>query len=154
TPTIPQTRGSRTELLRERLGSTSEYTQSLIDIQAAYINTNHPAFVAGSWNALAVLEEPEGIGAAPGSSPRETFLVYLGIGVKEKRSLGGGELSMGMGMPPFGAFDMKSLPKAVDAPLTSTSSLPPPSTSTGTDLETTVIRPLVSPYFSFVRETI
>lgn len=33
------------ELLRERLGPTSEYTQSLIDIQAAYINTNHPAFM-------------------------------------------------------------------------------------------------------------
>lgn len=36
------------ELLRERLGPTSDYTQSLIDIQAAYINTNHPAFVQGS----------------------------------------------------------------------------------------------------------
>ena len=34
------------ELLRERLGPTSEYTQSLIEIQAAYINTNHPAFVS------------------------------------------------------------------------------------------------------------
>lgn len=36
------------ELLRERLGPTSEYAQSLIAIQAAYINTNHPEFVAGS----------------------------------------------------------------------------------------------------------
>ncbi|KAF9511227.1 hypothetical protein BS47DRAFT_1299223 [Hydnum rufescens UP504] len=36
------------ELLRERLGPTSEYTSSLISIQAAYINTNHPAFVTGS----------------------------------------------------------------------------------------------------------
>ncbi|GJJ11525.1 hypothetical protein Clacol_005758 [Clathrus columnatus] len=36
------------ELLRERLGPTSAYTQSLIEIQAAYINTNHPAFVTGS----------------------------------------------------------------------------------------------------------
>ncbi|PVG02040.1 putative DNM1-dynamin-related GTPase [Serendipita vermifera] len=42
------------ELLRERLGPTSEYAQSLIQIQAAYINTNHPAFVAGS--ALAAQE--------------------------------------------------------------------------------------------------
>lgn len=33
------------ELLRERLGPTSDYTQSLIDIQAAYINTNHPSFM-------------------------------------------------------------------------------------------------------------
>ncbi|KAF7794978.1 hypothetical protein EIP86_006121 [Pleurotus ostreatoroseus] len=36
------------ELLRERLGPTTEYTQSLIDIQTAYINTNHPAFISGS----------------------------------------------------------------------------------------------------------
>ena len=40
------------ELLRERLGPTSEYAQSLIEIQAAYINTNHPAFISGS--AMAV----------------------------------------------------------------------------------------------------
>jgi dynamin 1-like protein len=33
------------ELLRERLGPTSDYVQSLIAIQAAYINTNHPAFM-------------------------------------------------------------------------------------------------------------
>lgn len=36
------------ELLRERLGPTSEYVTSLILIQAAYINTNHPDFVTGS----------------------------------------------------------------------------------------------------------
>ncbi|KAK7031454.1 Dynamin protein [Favolaschia claudopus] len=36
------------ELLRERLGPTSEYAQSLIAIQAAYINTNHPAFITSS----------------------------------------------------------------------------------------------------------
>ncbi|KAJ7230523.1 Dynamin central region-domain-containing protein [Mycena pura] len=36
------------ELLQERLGPTSEYTESLIAIQAAYINTNHPSFIAGS----------------------------------------------------------------------------------------------------------
>ncbi|KAF8141396.1 Dynamin central region-domain-containing protein [Boletus edulis] len=36
------------ELLRERLGPTSDYSQSLIEIQAAYINTNHPAFISGS----------------------------------------------------------------------------------------------------------
>ena len=35
------------ELLRERLGPTSEYVSSLIQIQAAYINTNHPDFQAG-----------------------------------------------------------------------------------------------------------
>lgn len=44
------------ELLRERLGPTSEYAQSLIEIQAAYINTNHPAFISGS--ALAAQTTP------------------------------------------------------------------------------------------------
>lgn len=39
------------DLLRERLGPTSEYASSLIAIQAAYINTNHPAFVTGSAQA-------------------------------------------------------------------------------------------------------
>ena len=36
------------ELLRERLGPTTEYVQSLIAIQTAYINTNHPSFRAGT----------------------------------------------------------------------------------------------------------
>ncbi|KAF8585404.1 hypothetical protein K439DRAFT_1632645 [Ramaria rubella] len=47
------------ELLRERLGPTSEYTQSLIAIQAAYINTNHPAFVSGSQTAAAASREQQ-----------------------------------------------------------------------------------------------
>ncbi|THU97684.1 hypothetical protein K435DRAFT_721556 [Dendrothele bispora CBS 962.96] len=46
------------ELLRERLGPTSDYTQSLIDIQSAYINTNHPAFVSGSALAHAQVNPP------------------------------------------------------------------------------------------------
>ncbi|KAF8515920.1 Dynamin central region-domain-containing protein [Gautieria morchelliformis] len=47
------------ELLRERLGPTSEYTQSLIAIQAAYINTNHPSFVSGSQAAAAVSRDQQ-----------------------------------------------------------------------------------------------
>jgi dynamin 1-like protein len=35
-------------MLRERLGPTSDYVQSLIEIQSAYINTNHPAFAKDS----------------------------------------------------------------------------------------------------------
>ncbi len=52
------------ELLRERLGPTSEYTSSLVSIQAAYINTNHPEFVAGS---AAIARE----GAPSSSQPRK-----------------------------------------------------------------------------------
>ncbi|KAI0091428.1 Dynamin central region-domain-containing protein [Irpex rosettiformis] len=46
------------ELLRERLGPTTEYAQSLIDIQTAYINTNHPAFISGSAAATSQASTP------------------------------------------------------------------------------------------------
>lgn len=36
------------ELLRERLGPTSHYVESLIAIQRAYINTNHPNFLGAA----------------------------------------------------------------------------------------------------------
>ncbi|THH07961.1 hypothetical protein EW145_g3026 [Phellinidium pouzarii] len=53
------------ELLRERLGPTSEYTQSLIDIQAAYINTNHPAFVHSSAAATRQVNPPPHVKSIP-----------------------------------------------------------------------------------------
>ncbi|KAF5345434.1 hypothetical protein D9758_013635 [Tetrapyrgos nigripes] len=53
------------ELLRERLGPTSEYIQSLIDIQAAYINTNHPAFIQSSALASAQANLPPKSQAIP-----------------------------------------------------------------------------------------
>ncbi|KAF8270706.1 Dynamin central region-domain-containing protein [Lactarius quietus] len=40
------------ELLRERLGPTSSYAQSLIEIQVAYINTNHPSFATATTQHL------------------------------------------------------------------------------------------------------
>src|SRR5690606_25856433 len=43
------------ELLRERLGPTSEYVESLISIQRSYINTNHPDFIGGG-GAMSALE--------------------------------------------------------------------------------------------------
>ncbi|KAI7900160.1 Dynamin central region-domain-containing protein [Cokeromyces recurvatus] len=43
------------ELLRERLGPTSSYIESLIAIERAYINTNHPDFL-GAAGAMANLE--------------------------------------------------------------------------------------------------
>lgn len=45
------------DLLRERLGPTSSYVSSLIDIQRAYINTNHPDFLGAASAMSAVLEE-------------------------------------------------------------------------------------------------
>ena len=43
------------DLLRERLGPTSAYVESLVDIQRAYINTNHPNFLGGAGAMSAVL---------------------------------------------------------------------------------------------------
>ncbi|SPO29168.1 probable DNM1 - dynamin-related GTPase [Ustilago trichophora] len=62
------------ELLRERLGPTSEYVQSLIQIQAAYINTNHPAFVHDSANIAREQREAQArkqVALLPSSSRRK-----------------------------------------------------------------------------------
>lgn len=56
------------ELLRERLSPTSEYAQSLIEIQAAYINTNHPAFISGS----AAVSKQLSISSKPQALPHPT----------------------------------------------------------------------------------
>ena len=42
------------DLLRERLGPTIKYVQSLIEIHRAYINTNHPSFV-GAAKAMSIV---------------------------------------------------------------------------------------------------
>lgn len=44
------------DLLRERLGPTSSYVESLIAIQRAYINTNHPNFLGGAGAVSDVLQ--------------------------------------------------------------------------------------------------
>ncbi|PCH36453.1 hypothetical protein WOLCODRAFT_140459 [Wolfiporia cocos MD-104 SS10] len=65
------------ELLRERLGPTTEYTQSLIDIQTAYINTNHPAFISGS----AVAAQQAATAPPPKQEPRRPSSVASVNGV-------------------------------------------------------------------------
>lgn len=45
------------ELLRERLGPTSSYVTSLIAIQRAYINTNHPNFLGAAAAMASILDE-------------------------------------------------------------------------------------------------
>ncbi|GMF58539.1 unnamed protein product [[Candida] boidinii] len=45
------------ELLRERLGPTTKYVESLIEIHRAYINTNHPNFVGAASAMASVVEE-------------------------------------------------------------------------------------------------
>lgn len=45
------------DLLRERLGPTIKYVESMIDIQQAYINTNHPNFVGAAEAMATVVDE-------------------------------------------------------------------------------------------------
>lgn len=45
------------DLLRERLGPSSSYVSSLIDIQMAYINTNHPNFLGAATAMSNILSE-------------------------------------------------------------------------------------------------
>ena len=45
------------DLLRERLGPTSSYVTSLIAIQRAYINTNHPNFLGAATAMTSIMEE-------------------------------------------------------------------------------------------------
>lgn len=45
------------DLLRERLGPTIKYVESLIEIQQAYINTNHPNFLGAAKAMSIVVEE-------------------------------------------------------------------------------------------------
>lgn len=62
------------ELLRERLGPTSAYVESLIAIQRAYINTNHPNFLGGAGamsNVLTQKNERELLRAGEERSKRD-----------------------------------------------------------------------------------
>jgi dynamin 1-like protein len=47
------------DLLRERLGPSSTYVASLIDIQRAYINTNHPNFLGAAAAMSSVINDKE-----------------------------------------------------------------------------------------------
>ncbi|OMH81801.1 Dynamin-related protein DNM1, partial [Zancudomyces culisetae] len=47
------------ELLRERVGPTSTYVESLIAIEQAYINTNHPDFIGGSGALIELQKKAE-----------------------------------------------------------------------------------------------
>ncbi|WFC96594.1 dynamin GTPase [Malassezia brasiliensis] len=75
------------DLLRERLGPTSEYVQSLIDIQAAYINTNHPTFVQDSASiAMHMRGAPAKPLAAPHKPPRHETSVDSDVDVSNAPS--------------------------------------------------------------------
>jgi dynamin 1-like protein len=47
------------DLLRERLGPSAQYVASLIDIQRAYVNTNHPNFLGAAAAMSSVINDKE-----------------------------------------------------------------------------------------------
>lgn len=66
------------ELLRERLGPTRSYVESLIDIHRAYINTNHPNFLSAT-DAMSDIAEAKKNKqkATPGKSDLENAKISL-----------------------------------------------------------------------------
>ncbi|CAN6616886.1 dynamin-related protein Dnm1p [Trichomonascus vanleenenianus] len=63
------------DLLRERLGPTSSYVSSLIMIQRAYINTNHPNFLGAASAMSAVLAERQAAEKEKERAMREAALL-------------------------------------------------------------------------------
>lgn len=86
------------ELLRERLGPTSDYVQSLIDIQSAYINTNHPAFVQESANIARFMRDSQQrkntIAAPSGGADRSIDTDASGAASDEELEEGGNNRSL------------------------------------------------------------
>ena len=61
------------ELLRERLGPTHNYVESLIDIHRAYINTNHPKFVSATEVMSEIVGRSSGGGGGGSSNKIDGF---------------------------------------------------------------------------------
>lgn len=58
------------ELLRERLGPTISYVESLIEIHKSYINTNHPSFIGAPAAMAAVVEDRQRQKAMDAQKPK------------------------------------------------------------------------------------
>ncbi|KAH9169462.1 dynamin protein dnm1 [Lactarius sanguifluus] len=110
------------ELLRERLGPTSAYAQSLIDIQVAYINTNHPSFRHGSDTAPACATSISARARARSSEP--TGLVN--------------GTSSGHAIASSGAEDDGAMDSADEFPSGAIASSPPTATATPRSVSATL----------------
>ncbi|KAI8996884.1 Dynamin central region-domain-containing protein [Pilobolus umbonatus] len=166
------------ELLRERLRPTSSYVESLIAIERAYINTNHPDFL-GAAGAMANLETESrkkkrlehkrkpvsssfdgrnmpDYEAHDESNNKESFLNYFfgGASKDERAALGSQEmLAKAQYAPPISVNSMmenemmKKLEQASihDGPMMVTDR---------EELETHLIRTLITSYFNIVRKNI
>ncbi|KAI8354023.1 Dynamin central region-domain-containing protein [Blakeslea trispora] len=193
------------ELLRERLSPTSSYVESLIAIERAYINTNHPDFL-GAAGAMANLEteskkkkkasdfkrknrlspptsfdlnrpnqlangvsshrseagdtgslmdEPNG--SSTESASKESFLTYFfgGAGKNERPALGSQEMmTKAQYAPPISVNSMmenEMVKKLEQASLTNEG---PIVATDREELETQLIRTLITSYFNIVRKNI
>lgn len=103
------------DLLRERLGPTSSYVSSLIMIQRAYINTNHPNFLGAAAAMSAVLEERQ--------AKEKKLKVDLKLTRADSRSTSGSDSVNGVGADlPNGILDEKErtsrkVPEKVHSPV-------------------------------------
>ncbi|KAI8366934.1 Dynamin central region-domain-containing protein [Choanephora cucurbitarum] len=163
------------ELLRERLSPTSSYVESLIAIERAYINTNHPDFL-GAAGAMANLEEskkkkkdikrrppahldfsrPIGDTEEP-SAPKDSFLTYFfgGAGKNERPALGSQEMmTKAQYAPPISVNSMMENEMVKKLEQASLNNEGPIVASDREELETQLIRTLITSYFNIVRKNI
>ncbi|GAA5808089.1 hypothetical protein MFLAVUS_001471 [Mucor flavus] len=181
------------ELLRERLSPTSSYVESLISIERAYINTNHPDFL-GAAGAMANLETeskkkkkieskrrqnrmspssfdmktgkaesvvengyPESEAVELSSSvPKDSFLNYFfgGANKNERPALGSQEMMTKVQYaPPISVNSMMESEMIKKLEQASINNEPIVATDRE-ELETQLIRTLITSYFNIVRKNI
>ncbi|EOD49031.1 putative dynamin-like gtpase protein [Neofusicoccum parvum UCRNP2] len=136
------------ELLRERLGPCSSYVESLISIQRAYINTNHPNFLGAAAAMSSVIqdkqEKEKRAAALEEKKKREKRRL------KELNGVNGAET-------PEDEQEETEVPgeKAANLTIRGHPGEPePPALTEREALETELIRRLISSYFNIVRESI
>ncbi|RCI04607.1 Dynamin- GTPase protein [Rhizopus stolonifer] len=178
------------ELLRERLSPTSSYVESLIAIERAYINTNHPDFL-GAAGAMANLEseskkkkkidtkrrnrvsppnslditrtsingviDTASVVESEESVPKESFLTYFfgGAGKNERPALGSQEMmTKTQYAPPMSVNSMMESEMVKKLEQASLNNEGPTLATDREELETQLIRTLITSYFNIVRKNI
>ncbi|CAO3625316.1 unnamed protein product [Mucor hiemalis] len=186
------------ELLRERLSPTSSYVESLISIERAYINTNHPDFL-GAAGAMANLESeskkkkkadskrknrmsPSSLDIKSGNSrfeagdsgsvisenndvfsevsssvPKDSFLNYFfgGASKTERPALGSQEMmTKAQYAPPMSVNSMMENEIVKKLEQASFNNEGPIVATDREELETQLIRTLITSYFNIVRKNI
>lgn len=167
------------ELLRERLGPTVTYIESLISIERAYINTNHPDFM-GAAGAMANLEQEakkkkkteavkrrqliemkqrsEHVSVEPGheeNTSKESLLNYFfggGTHKSEKSTVGLQEMMTKAQYAPFMSVNNMMQNEVIKK--FEQTSLNDDIITDREELETQLIRTLITSYFNIVKKNI